>query len=399
MRLRENIKPYIVEIPTFLTMMFYSFFLMSLSPILLDISLATGFNIDNLNLVFSFFVFGGIAGMLTSSMWNRLFYRKYIIICGYSLIIVLMLFPSFSKIIAFFYISYFLAGYLTGVVWVQALEQLLAGNNPNKEMLMTFSLSFYPLGAVVSPAISSFIISKGLDWRTIYAVSAIFILLIIISFIFTGRKKTYFAEQKNKSNESPVNFKNKIFIVVFILTAFVLFTYMAAQTVIVSWAPTYFRVLRGFDIYSASVIVSVFFIANFMGRATISFLIKKIDPELMLIAISFLCLLSTAFIVFINNKISVYVFLFLMGLSASGIIPLSVISISKKSRFIRQGVMIAILFASGDIGAMLAPYVIKLVYEKSLKFTIFTALVFITVNFFTVLIRYYFLKKPEKYIC
>ncbi len=66
-------------------MMFYSFFLLSISPVLLDISRVTGIKIDELNLVFSFFILGGIIGMLTSVFYNKWFSRLKIIIAGYIL--------------------------------------------------------------------------------------------------------------------------------------------------------------------------------------------------------------------------------------------------------------------------------------------------------------------------
>ncbi len=84
-----------------------------------------------------------------------------------------MLFPVFFRMVFLFYLSYFFIGYFVGVVWIQSLEDLLVSKVKNKDRIISFGLSFYPLGAVISPVIASTIIDLGFDWRFIFLASTL----------------------------------------------------------------------------------------------------------------------------------------------------------------------------------------------------------------------------------
>ena len=251
--MKRTLYLYLREAPSFLTMMFYSFFLLSISPVLLDISRVTGIRIDELNLVFSFFILGGIIGMLTSVFYNKWFSRLKIITAGYISIILLMFFPVFSKILFLFYLSYFFIGYFVGVVWIQSLEDLLVSKVKNKDRIISFGLSFYPLGAVISPVIASTIIDLGFDWRFIYLASVILAIMIIILNLLLKRNIPVIRSRKDIEDIQPEihrfslkdNFKDPSSNKILMITALILFTFMASQTVIVTWGPTFFRLTRG----------------------------------------------------------------------------------------------------------------------------------------------------------
>ncbi len=166
---------------------------------------------------------------------------------------------------------------------------------------------------------------------------------------------------------------------------------MASQTVIVTWGPTFFRLSRDFDLYLASLVVSIFFITNFIGRMITSIIITKIKTGYMLIILSLLSLVCTFFIIFLEQRVLTFIFLVLLGFGQSSILPLAVSSTSmsyKKGR----GFMASVLLTSGDTGAMLVPFLVMLVYGAGMRSTILLAFYFIVATTLLIFIRFFYMR-------
>jgi len=188
---------YLQEIPNFLSIFLYPIFLISISPILLDISNELNINLGSLNLIISFLIIGVIIGQLTSSLFNLKFRRFVIITALYILLIPITLSIIFITQLYLFYILYFISGYILGVIWIQANGFLLESDIENKNRLINVALIFFPIGAVIAPLISIIISSLKLNWRYLYVIIIFLIIITLALYIILKRK--------NKPNKKIVS--------------------------------------------------------------------------------------------------------------------------------------------------------------------------------------------------
>jgi len=165
---KDRFIDYLAEIPNFLSFFIFSIFYNVASLMLIEISRSTGIAIANLTLVFTFYTIGAVIGQVTSVIYNRKFKKIQIILAGYVLTIPIAIIISFNSNLILFYILYLISGYLLGVVWIQANQFVLENRIKNKDRIVTILLSFYPLGALASPFISSTLIRMYLSWRFAY---------------------------------------------------------------------------------------------------------------------------------------------------------------------------------------------------------------------------------------
>ena len=183
MEQKDSIKDYLLEIPNYLAVFIFPLFFLTLSPILLDISVSTGIKIGDLGLIFTFFTVGSAIGQLTSILFNRKFSSLTVIVASLIMLIPITLALAQAKGMNVFYTLYFIGGYLLGVIWLQANQNIIRSRIKNKERVIALTLSFYPIGAVVAPYISSTIVSRGMDWQIFYYMLVFLILIAIILYL------------------------------------------------------------------------------------------------------------------------------------------------------------------------------------------------------------------------
>src|SRR5450830_381891 len=222
---KDRFIDYLAEAPNFLTVFIFSIFFNITRPILIEISNSTGITAANLSLVFTFFTVGAVIGQMTSIFFNRRFKKIYIVLAGFIIQIPLTVILSFNSNLAFFYILYVISGYILGVIWLQANQYVLESNVKNKERIITILVTLYPVGAFVSPFISSSIIKAGLSWRFIYYIIIFLISINIILYIVVkGRKKESAFDQKEAKLPLREIFtdrtKNLIFVIIFLAICF-----------------------------------------------------------------------------------------------------------------------------------------------------------------------------------
>ncbi|MHB1376278.1 MAG: MFS transporter [Candidatus Humimicrobiaceae bacterium] len=382
MAAKDRFTDYLAEIPNFLSIFIFSFFFNIASPILLEISKSTGIEKTNLSFIFTFFTIGAILGQMTSVFYNRRFRKIQIILTGFIIMIPLTVMLNFNSSLVVFYAVYLISGYILGVIWIQANKFILESHIKNKERLITVFLTFYPVGAFIAPFVSSSIIRSNHTWRLIYYV-IIFLLLanIILYILITGRKK----ENNSVIEEAKLPFgeiffdraNNKIF---FIVCAAIIF-YTSSETIVATWAPTFFILARNLEVASSSITLNLFWLFIIAGRIIAAFIAGRIKSTKIMTILSILAIISMPAAIFVYNKYLIFVFISIAGLGYSMLFPLLISTgsiIYEKGR----GVLATILFISGNLGVTLAPVITKFSSKVSLVISIsfsFILMIFITI--------------------
>jgi FHS family glucose/mannose:H+ symporter-like MFS transporter len=291
-----------------------------------------------------------------------------------------------------FYIIYFISGYILGVIWIQANEFLLESRIENKNRLINIALVFFPVGAAVAPLLSIFVSGLGINWKYIFIIIAGFIIVTLVLYLsFKRGKLSKKIEVEEKIILKQIFFsKNNNFI--FILIAVMLFFYGLTETIIFTFAPTFFRIEKLINPQIAGLSLSVFWIAISIGRIIISTLLCRLKVNLVALGLTLFSLAALLLIIYLNGTFAMLAAIFLTGLGYSGIFSLLFLngsSIYEKGRAVLE----TILFVITSLGAALAPYLVKLATSIDLKIAIFLSLIFISLISIMLIIHIFYSKK------
>lgn len=375
MERKKILLTYLLETPNFLSIFLYPIFLISISPVLLDVSNELNINLDSLNLIISFLILGNIIGQLTSSLYNLKFRRFVIIAALYILFIPVTLSLIFVSRLYLFYIIYFISGYILGVIWIQANGFLLESDIENKNRLVNVALIFFPIGAILAPLLSIIISGLKLNWRYLYVIIILFIILTLASYIILKRKNNPNKKTDNEKYVFKEIFVNKNYNKIFIVSVLTIFFYGISETVIFTWSPTFFRIDKALPAQLASLTVTVFWLAVTIGRILVSIILCRIKPYVLAFWLSALSLLSLLPFIFTGKGYMVFIAVFFVGLGYSGIFPL-IFSNASLIYAKGKGILETILFVSIGLGSSIAPYLTGLTLKLNIKYSMAIALIF-----------------------
>ncbi len=378
MQQRDSFKDYLLEIPNYLSIFIFPLFFLTLSPILLDISASTGIKTGDFNLVFTFFTIGSVIGQLTSIQYNRRFSPLAVVVAGFIVLIPVTFALSRISSLYAFYILYLISGYILGVIWLQANNNIMRSRIKNKDRLISSALSFYPIGAFVAPYISTSIVGRGMNWQILYYILIFLIIIIIILYLTITRRIGYLSLKRDQKISLKEIFTDKRRNILFILTAVMLVVYTISETVIATWAPTFFRTERAYNIGDAALVISLFWGGILVGRVITGILSGKIRAYYLVLILSLTAVLSTVSIYFSGSRNLDLIIIVIVGLGYSAIFPL-LVSTGSNVYKMGSGVLLTILFAAANFGVSLTPYMTRFFSGFSMLLSISLAPVFMMV--------------------
>ena len=386
---RNNFINYLMEFPNFLSLFISSFIITTVSPILLEISKYFGVSPENMNLIITFATTGSIIGIIALIFINKKFNNTNVVISAYILTIPTLIGLILVTSLGVFYILYFILGFLFGIIFINANTSMIKGMVKNKDSVVNLGHGFYAFGAIAASFLASSLVNKQMNWKIIYYIVIIFVLIALLLHIIISKKVklNLLSDQKNISIKEIFRYKDKNVYLLF--TVILMLFYIISEVTIFSWAPTFFRIEKMFDLYSASFVVSIFWIGILIGRLIISFLSYKFKADSLLIGLSIISITGLVFAVFLTGQNINFIGAGFIGLGFSGISPLL---ISTAGSIFSRGkdISINILFIVGLTGSALTPFLIKLVSSYSLVLSMAMPILFMGALIIFVLIRKYY---------
>jgi len=131
-----------------------------------------------------------------------------------------------------------------------------------------------------------------------------------------------------------------------------------SETVIATWAPTFFRSERLFNVGEAALLISLFWTGILVGRVIAGILAGRIKTNHLILMLSLLSLAAIIILYFSQSKNSNLVIMVFVGLGYSSIFPLLISSGSTTYKS-GSGILLTILFASANLGIATAPYLTR----------------------------------------
>lgn len=377
-----------MEFPNFITLFTVNFYVMLASPILLDMS--TYFNVSpgSMNLITSLILIGQVIGTLAFIFLSRKFNVINTVIWAYILLIPVLTGLILVKSLIFFYVLYFISGLLIGIILMNANTSMMEGEVENKDSVVSLGHSFFAIGAFASPFFSSGLVNRQINWKLIYLAVIGLVLVSLISYLFKTKrkqvKKDLSVEKKTISIKEL--FKNKNKNIYLILTVILMLLSMMSMVTVFSWSPTFFRIEKLFDLYSASLIVSLFWIGILAGRLMVSFLSYKLKSDTLLMVLSVVSLIGLTLLIFPARQNINFIGAGITGLGFSGMIPLL---ISSGGIIFSSGkdVVLTILFVAQFVSGGLIPFIIKFTANYSFFISMLIAIIFMVILAVFVIIR------------
>jgi MFS transporter, FHS family, glucose/mannose:H+ symporter len=388
-----HFKNYLMELPNFFSLFIFSFHMMLASPILLDISAYFNISPENMNFITTLFLTGEVSGFLVLALLNRKFIIINVVIWTYVLLILVLTGLIFSSSLIIFYILYFISGLLLGIIFMNANTSMLEGGVKNKDSVVNLGYSFGAIGALVSPFFSSSLVKRQINWKLIYLAVIGLSIITFISYLLKNKrkqvKKGLLTETKTISMKEL--FKNKNINIYLILTLVIYLFYAMSEVTVFSWAPTFFRIEKLFDLYSASFVVSLFWIGVLIGRLLVSFLSYKFRSGNLLIGLSIISIIGLTLLIFPAGQKINFIGAIITGLGFSGIPPLL---ISSTGRIFNSGkdIVLTIFLVTGITSGSIIPFIIRFVANYSLFISMEIAVIFIVILAVFVIIRKYYRK-------
>ncbi|MCK5566260.1 MAG: MFS transporter, partial [Actinomycetia bacterium] len=325
-----------------------------------------------------FFTIGSVIGQLTSILFNKRFNSLSILVVSFITLIPVTFALSRITSLYGFYILYFMGGYFLGVVWLQANNNIMRSRIKNKDRLISVALSFYPIGAFVAPYISTSIVGRGMNWQILYYILIFLIIIIIILYLVITRRLGYLSIKRDQKISFKEVFIDKRRNILFILTAVMLAMYSISETVIATWAPTFFRTERAYNIGDAALVVSLFWGGILVGRVITGILAGKIRAYYLVLILSLIAVLSTVSIYFSGSRNLDLIIIVIVGLGYSAIFPL-LVSTGSNIYKMGSGVLLTILFAAANLGISVTPYMTRFFSGFSMLLSISLAPIFMMV--------------------
>lgn len=380
---------YLIEIPNFLALFMYSFIIVAVSNILLEISGDLNIAPTSLNLIITFYFGGVMTGQIIYFFIAYRYSKKALFIASICLAIFTIIFTSFSNRLWHLYLLYFITGAAFGLLLIIANASIVEGKIKNKDSAVSFGHSFFAIGAISSPFITSSVVGNDLDWRIVYYIMAAFLVLLLILRIIIkdpGRKSK--TESGNSIKNIPGIFNTRSKNIYIIITAVILLLYTYSETVFFSWMPTFLRLDKSLDLFYAGLIISIFYSGVLVGRLAISLISFRIRANLILVIITLVSLFSVSIIIYSRSIIIILLSTFFGGIGFSGIFPLlssTGCMVYKYSRGIIMNFLLLVAVSANTV----TPFLIKVIFELNPLLSVNIMIIFFSLMVVLILLRWY----------
>jgi fucose permease len=205
-----------------------------------------------------------LAGIFLGYLADRLG-RKKTIILG----LILFALNSYLFIVGnnfmFFIMLLVISGAAIGIFKTGALALVGDISRSTSEHTATMNTveGFFGVGAIIGPAIVTWLLGGGFSWKWIYIIAGTICVLLIATAMLVKYPKTV------KSMDEPIDLKRTMGMMKNLYAlgfSFGIFLYVAAECAIYVWMPTLFEGYSGSFTFIVAYATSIFFILRVIGR-------------------------------------------------------------------------------------------------------------------------------------
>ena len=211
---------------------------------------------------------------------------------------------------------------------------------------------FHGVGSFVVPLYAAVLLSNNLSWRLVYQLSIVLAVGMTLFFLFVKypHQAPGAGEGLNLRTLFAAGFTRRMTWYYLLVT-----TYVAAEIGIAAWIVEFLQQVKGFDIGTSSLYLSLFFAAVMVGRFVGSFFVERIGYLLVMLGATLAALVCLAIGIFGPPALAFFVPL--TGLFFSILFPTTTAAVSAL-HVENLGAILGVLFAFGGLGGALGPWLI-----------------------------------------
>lgn len=348
--------------------LFYAFFLIGANyviagPVLIELSARAGVATGLMGYFFSSISIGAISGAFITTFLGRFNIRNKLFPLIYLLMPASNLLMAYSKNFISLLISAILTGLSIGLIEANGTVLVAESGRAMKSRLILILQAFFSFGAFAGPMLISLFTKYGIALSMSFTVMAIlgFINFILLMFIKIPHNMP--KTDSDTGSKQKAGWKNKKAVILIAAIFSALFFYVAFESGINSWIPTFLRLDRNFSVFIAGNAIAFFWLTMAAGRLLVGLISIKIKVTYLLLLLSTLAVISFKLAASFSSNIAIILFLALTGIIIGGIWPLL---LSATIYFFpgSSKTILPLLITSGNIGGVISPWLIGLVFNK-----------------------------------
>jgi MFS transporter, FHS family, glucose/mannose:H+ symporter len=204
-----------------------------------------------------------------------------------------------------------------GLIQVTTNTVISALNTENRAPALNLLHFSFGLGALSGPLLSGFILQNGINWSFVYYIMAAYSAVVSILYLFIRFPSVN--SGKIKGNMSFLKYFKSTYFGLMILAIVI---YVGVEMGINSWSVNYTHEKHGLGNFTASSILSYFWIFMTVGRLLCIPLTKRFRPALVMLTLISFSVLAFIGFVFSSHVILSFISISVIGLCFSGIFPI-----------------------------------------------------------------------------
>lgn len=254
---------------------------------------------------------GTMLSLYASGSLSDRYGRKKIILLGalgFAVFIVGLLLSSNYTLALFFA---FMAGVGHGLMDAPAMSLLFDAFPGNTGPAMSIVQIFFAGGGVLTTLFASFLIANNLPWQFlfyVYLVFLVFFMVMIMKAHFPVRETSKAVKRKTIVYE----IKPKV-IREGLMLAFSVLLFALANSVMMTWLPTYASTMKGMSDGSAVRLLTSFQIGAVLGAFVFAWILRKTHTTVLMVNNPLVAALMLLGIILVNNAWLLSVFVFIYG--------------------------------------------------------------------------------------
>ena len=228
-------------------------------------------------------IFIAISALLFGFLADKLG-RKPVIAVGLSLFAIACFFFSVSETFLMFVALLSLIGIAIGLFKTGAVGLIgdISSNSRQHTETMNRVEGFFGIGAIVGPALVSYLLVAGLSWKYLYLAAGVLCALLCVTTLFTDFPQLHNTHESQSNKVSLKDtfrlFFNKYALGFSLATAL----YVAVEVAIYVWMPTLFTDYQGDYLWLATYALTIFFVLRAGGRFLGAWLLQLFSWEVVL---------------------------------------------------------------------------------------------------------------------
>ncbi|HHY24911.1 MAG TPA: MFS transporter [Clostridiaceae bacterium] len=335
----------------------------TLPVIIKDFNITTGIA----GAVFTVNAAGNFIGVLAGGFFSDLLGKKPLIVMGCILQIIGFALTATTRSWALILVLFFITGLGRGFLNT-CFNALIADINVHRRGAAFNTLhGIYGAGCLVGPTLAGLMLYLDYEWRVVYYGAAVLWMLFMLAIIpITYPNLEEIDSQKNDLKETSIRgltIKTILFSPVFIMLFMVSFIYNGSATGLIGWINTYLEEVEFSTLLGAGM-VSIFYLGLTTGRFICRFLSERIGYSKTILVCALGCFIFYPVIIFETTPSLIAAGVFFSGLFFSGLHPTGLAYANTLFPSI-SGTITGLLSTAMSLGAMILPWLIGLVAEKS----------------------------------